>query len=233
MPAMRVPAPAAVAAASLLALAFALASACSSSSGGSPAAGDDGGTDAGDDGAGPTTLSYTPKGCSFSVDIPETRGFTALAKDDAKESGGADPILPRIGLGGAGSDADPTTTAAFTWQTATAATAAQVRIGTSQSALSDVHAGHSWTLPPPENSINSNDPPQYMHEVHACGLSPATTYYYQVGGGGSWSGVQSFTTVPASGAITIGVSGDSRDSLDVFQLVQQRFHDLAVSLQLF
>ena len=63
-----------------------------------------------------------------------------------------------------------------------------------------------------------------MHEVHVCGLNPATTYYYQVGGGASgaevWSATQSFTTVPASGTVTIGISGDARDQVSTFQLVQ-------------
>ncbi|MEO6418253.1 MAG: metallophosphoesterase, partial [Polyangiaceae bacterium] len=44
---------------------------------------------------------------------------------------------------------------------------------------------------------------------------------------------QSFTTVPATGKITIGLSGDSRDSAEIFQLVQGRMRDAGVSAQLF
>ncbi len=76
-----------------------------------------------------------------------------------------------------------------------------------------------------------------MHEVHVCGLTPGTTYYYQVGGGPTasavWSATQTFTTLAATGAMTIGVSGDSRDSSDIFQLVQLRMRDAAVAAQLF
>ena len=54
-----------------------------------------------------------------------------------------------------------------------------------------------------------------MHQVDVCGLTPGTTYYYQVGGGAAggeiWSATQSFTTVPAAGdPITVGVYGDAR-----------------------
>jgi hypothetical protein len=66
-----------------------------------------------------------------------------------------------------------------------------------------------------------------------CGLSPGQTYYYQVGGGGAWSATQSFTTVPPSGPMTIGISGDSRDSMDIFQRVQQRMKAAAVAFQIF
>jgi hypothetical protein len=73
--------------------------------------------------------------------------------------------------------------------------------------------------------------------VHVCGLTPGTTYYYQVGGGAAgaeaWSVTQSFRTVPNAGPLTIGVAGDSRDSMDVWQLVQQRMRDRSVAMQIF
>jgi hypothetical protein len=84
--------------------------------------------------------------------------------------------------------------------------------------------------------IGNNEPAANMHEVHVCGLTPGTTYTYEVGGGsgdGVWSAPQQFTTLPASGAITIGVSGDSRDSASVFQMVQERMRDQAVAMQIF
>ena len=55
-----------------------------------------------------------------------------------------------------------------------------------------------------------------MHEAYVCGLAPATTYYYRVGGGPAgdevWSDVYCFTTTPSDPAapVTIGVTGDSR-----------------------
>jgi len=220
----------------LLALAPALGgaalAACGSSSGGSTPAGD-GGTDGG------ATFSYAPQGCAYTVSPPDTRGFTDLALDDAKAAGDA-PIRVRIGLGGGTSKgkagyADPTTSAVFTWETAATTTAAKVRLGGDPNSLSDVHAGYSWQTPPPTVGLGNNEPPAQMHEVHVCGLTPGKTYYYQVGGGSpeQWSATQSFTTVPSSGAIKIGVSGDSRDSADVLQLVQLRMRDAGVALQLF
>jgi hypothetical protein len=153
------------------------------------------------------------------------------------------PMRVRVGLGGGTTFGqagypDATTTAAFTWETtATDVVAAQVQLGTSPTSFSTVQTGMSWTTPAPTVGVGTGEPAARMHEVHVCGLTPATTYYYQVGGGPTaspvWSATQTFTTLAASGAMTIGVAGDSRDSSDVFQLVQLRMRDAAVAAQLF
>jgi len=198
----------------------------------SPNATTDGGDDAGDD-ALPQTFSYTPQGCSYAVTIPASRGFQAIALDDGKpitDVSGATPARVRIGLGGGSRGADPTTSAVFTWETSAAVGAAEVRIGAT------TYTGHVWTTPAPTIGLGTGEPPAYMHEVDVCGLQPGTTYTYTVGGGASgadvWSAPQTFTTVP-TGKITFGVSGDSRDSASVFQLVQERMRDDAVAFQLF
>ena len=185
--------------------------------------------------AGP--YAYSPQGCAYKVTPVDARGYTDTQTDGDK--GGA-PLRVRLGLGGNAKYgtpgyADPTTTAVFTWETAEGSTAAKVRLGTAPSALTDVHAGYSWTTPPPTAGFGANEPGVSMHEVHVCGLQPGTTYTYQVGGGSPevWSAAQQFTTPPKTGKVTIGVSGDSRDSADVFQAVQTRMRDLAVNLQLF
>ena len=203
--------------------------ACSPSSSGEP--------DGGDAAA---SFTYSPQGCSYTVTVPDARGFQSLALDDGApvtDATGGAPIRVRLGLGGGTQGADPATTAAFTWETAAQIGAAQVRIGTSPTALSDVHKGYSWVIPPPTLDLSGSPMPANMHEVHVCGLSPATTYYYQVGGGVSgqeaWSATQSFTTLPASGPLVVGVSGDSRDDASVFQLVQERMRDGAVAMQIF
>ncbi len=182
-------------------------------------------------------FSYAPAGCAYKVTPVEARGYTDSQSDGAK---GSAPLRVRVGLGGgttAGQPgyADPATSAVFTWETVEAATAAKVRLGTSPAALADVHAGYSWTTPPPTVGFGANEPGTSMHEVHVCGLTPGTTYTYQVGGGSPevWSAPQQLATPPKTGKITIGVSGDSRDSADVFQAVQTRMRDLAVNLQLF
>ncbi|HSQ62310.1 MAG TPA: metallophosphoesterase family protein [Polyangiaceae bacterium] len=203
--------------------------ACSPSSSGEP----DGGDAA-------VTFTYTPQGCSYTVTPPDARGFVSPTLDDGApitDATGGAPIRVRLGLGGGAEGADPTTTVAFTWETAAQIGAAQVRIGTQPTALSDVHKGYSWLTPPPSVGFGTTDAPANMHEVHVCGLSAGTTYYYQVGGGvpgqEAWSATQSFTTLPAAGPIVVGVSGDSRDDASVFQLVQERMRDGAAAMQIF
>jgi hypothetical protein len=168
------------------------------------------------------------------VTLPDSRGFTGAALDDGAavtDVAGATPVRVRLGLGGTTQGADPKTTAVLTWETTGANKTAQVKIG------STIYKGHVWQTPPPTIGIGTNEPAANMHEVHVCGLQPGTTISYQVGGGASgadvWSAPQQFTTLPATGKITIGVSGDSRDSSSIFQLVQQRMHDQAVAMQVF
>ena len=197
------------------------------------------GDDAGDDGeGGDVSLTYAPQGCAYTYTPPTTLGFTGLALDDTgpvDATNGA-PQRVRLGLGGGTTKgqpgyADPTTTAAFTWETTESDHAAKVQLGTSPGALSEVHTGYVWTEATSGGNAITN-----MHEVHVCGLTPGTTYFYQVGGGPSgaevWSATQSFTTVPATGAITVGVFGDARDSSTTWQAVGLRMRNAAVDMQL-
>lgn len=188
-------------------------------------------TDSGAD-AGP--FSFKPAGCEYTVAPPDSRGFVDLAQD--KDVPGAEALRVRIGLAGGTTKgqpgyADPTKSVVFTWETAAANGAAKVKIGAS--GMEGVYKGYTWQTPPPEKGFGTTDPPAFMHEVHVCGLEPGKTYTYQVGGEPTWSAPQSFTTVPASGAITIGVSGDARDNVDTWRLVQRRMKDAAVAIQLF
>jgi hypothetical protein len=202
-----------------------------------------GGNDASTDGAseaGPPAFVFMPQGCPYTVSPLTTWALQDLALDDPNGATDA-PIRVRLGFGGGttaghGDYPDPTTTAAIAWETPTANHVAKVRIGTSAQSMTDVHAGYTWTTPPPAIGIGGNEPPTFMHEVHICGLTPATTYYYQVGGGsgaGTWSATQSFTTVPATGKVTFGFSGDSRDLPTTLQAVQVRMRDAAVNFQLY
>ena len=61
-----------------------------------------------------------------------------------------------------------------------------------------------------------------MHQAHLCGLSPGTTYSYQVGSGNSFSPVRSFTTAPDVAAnpdteVVFGFMGDTRDGYDIWE----------------
>lgn len=175
---------------------------------------------------------YVPAGCTYGITPDASWGYQSLALDDASGTTDA-PQRVRLGMGGGstvgGNDyPDPTTTAAFTWETTTANAVSELKIGTSATALTQTQTGYSWTT--------TGSATTYMHEVHVCGLKPGTTYYYQVGGGasgGTWSATQSFTTVPTSGAVTFGFSGDSRDSTTVLQNVQLRMRDAAVNFQVY
>ncbi len=196
-------------------------------------------------------FSFSPPGCAYQVEVPTTRPFTNFALDDATpptSTVGAEPVRVRLGLGGdttkgaAGAAspagyADPTTSASIVWETPAYTTNAKVRFGTSPSQLTTTQPGFVYVSPPPTVGFGTGENPANMHQVDVCGLTPGTTYYYQVGGGASgseiWSATQSFTTVPAAGStITVGVFGDSRDSVTTWQLVNQRMQGAAPNLLL-
>ncbi|MGD0526445.1 MAG: fibronectin type III domain-containing protein [Polyangiaceae bacterium] len=198
------------------------------------------GNDAGDDGGG-AAFDYAPASCKYTYSPPSALGYTNLALDDdgAVDSVQGVPARVRVGFGGGTTMGqpgypDPTTSAAFTWETAQQNNAAKVQMGTSASALSQVFTGYAWTLPPGLGTANT-----YFHEVHVCGLTPDTTYYYQVGGGPTggevWSATQSFTTMPAtipSGGISIGIFGDARDTVGTWQAVHVRMKAAGVLMSL-
>ncbi len=187
------------------------------------------------------TGCYQPLSCMYQVAPPESAnrmlGYTNFAVDTSSPVGstsGAKPQRVRLGLGGgttAGQAgyADPTTSIAFTWETAEQDTNAKVQLGTSASSLSETYAGYSFSVSAFGTTTN-------LHEVHVCGLKPGTTYYYQVGGGAPgkevWSVTQSFTTVPSAtgGPIKIGTFGDARDSASVWQIINERVKAQGVAL---
>ncbi len=236
----------------LLVLALGVTTGASCSSGQAPASNDAGGS-AGSAGSGGTAGTsgegggstscgagcYAPLGCSYQVKPLSTWGFTNFSVDTSSAVGstsGAAPIRVRLGLGGAtklGATgyADPTTSAVLTWETTEQDSNAKVQIGTSASSLTTVHTGYTWTMSPGIGTAPVN-----LHEVHVCGLMPGTTYYYQVGGGASqkevWSGTQSFTTVPSTGKVTVGVLSDARDTVSIWQTVHTRMKSIGVNFQL-
>ncbi len=211
----------------LVALAFASPVGCSDASSSAP----DSGTGSSSGGGGPGGI-YTPAGCSYTYTPPSTiTAYQNLALDDdgAVSATTGQPQRVRIGLGGGTTKgvkgyADPTTTAAFTWETAQQNNAAKLKIGTSAASMTQVQTGYSWTQPAQIGSSST-----YFHEVHICGLTPGTSYFYQVGGGASgsavWSATQTFTTLPATGTITLGTFGDARDTVGTWQAVNQRMRD--------
>jgi acid phosphatase type 7 len=231
----------------LFLLAVAIPFATSSCSSGNAAPSPDGGGGGGGGGGMPDVMNapegstncgtscYQPLGCDYQVTPPtngdgsETNKYTNFSLDTSTGAAGT-PLRVRLGLGGGTTMgktgyADPTTTAAFTWETSTFDSNAKVKIGTSPTSLTEIHTGYSFS----SNTLN-------IHEAHVCGLTPATTYYYAVGGGATasevWSATQSFTTVPKTGSITIGIYGDARDSASVWEIVNERMQTRAVNMDL-
>jgi hypothetical protein len=188
--------------------------------------------------AGTVQEVYTPQGCQYTYTAPDTLNYLDWALDDTGpvDATNGVPQRVRVGLGGATTKgqpgyADPTTSAAFTWETAESDHAAKVKIGTDPGSLTQVQTGYTWTVHP---VIGSQD--SYFHEVHVCGLKPGTQYYYAVGGGPSgqeiWSATQTFTTMPSSGTITVAVFGDARDKDATWQALHVRMRGAGIAMSL-
>jgi hypothetical protein len=195
--------------------------------------------------SGPELLSsFEPTGCRFQIaPRAEYKDFSA-----GRPQVGPNPDIRRVrlGLGGnvtPGGDgrANPAASAGFAWQTDDGTLASEVTWGSTPDPAAwpaeNRTNGVTWLTP--EGMIAPNGD-QRMHEAYVCGLSPATTYYYRVGGGPagseSWSEVHSFTTTPTdpNATVTIGITGDSRgQENDAWGLVQRRMMMAGVDLQLF
>lgn len=210
-----------------------------SGAGGTGAAGGAGGA-----GGGPPPAPFQPQGCDFKVaSRPE---YTSWSSGSTEV--GATPNIRRVRLGlggnvkvGAPGRADPSTSVGFAWQTDDGTLASEVAWGSSPDPSTwpaeNRTSGVTWLTP--EGLINANGEAR-MHEVYVCGLTPATTYYYRVGGGPAgeevWSDVYSFTTTPSDPAtpVTIAVAGDSRgQNNDAWRVLQKKVKLLSPTLQLF
>jgi len=187
---------------------------------------------------------WQPEGCEFEIATrPE---YIDYQRGSAKVSDAPDIRRVRLGLGGnveIGSPgrADPATSAAFGWQTDTNTLASEIQWGPTPDPATwpaaNRKSGVTWVTPEGLLAPQGDD---RMHEAYVCGLSPATTYYYRVGGGpaGSevWSEVHSFTTTPKDGnaEVVLGVSGDARgQDNQAWRLIQRRMRKAGVTAQLF
>lgn len=192
--------------------------------------------------AGPPPLE--PAGCDFKIVGRDDYINFTVGKNDV----GPSPNIRRVRLGlggnisaGAEGKADPSTSIAFAWQTDDGTLASEAQWGTTPDPATwpaeNRTSGATWLTPP---GIIVPNGEARMHEAYVCGLKPATTYYYRVGGGPEgkevWSDVLSFTTTPSDPAtpITIGLTGDSRgQDNEAYRLIQRRFSLANVNLALF
>lgn len=186
--------------------------------------------------------SYAPAGCAFSI-APRAE-YLEFAK--GKPVNGATPNIRRVRLGlggnvdvGAAGRADPSTSIAVAWQTDDGTLSTEITWGSdpdpSTWPASNRAGGVTWRTP----GLGALGD-EVMHEVYLCGLTPAATYYYRVGGGAAgaevWSEVSSFTTTPKAGPtkVTIGVMGDSRgEGQDAWRAVARRMSTLSPTAQIF
>ncbi len=203
----------------------------------------------GGSGGGTTTTSaaptpFTPQGCSFEIAPREEYIDWSTGKTDVGQA----PNIRRVRLGlggnvgvGTAGRADPSTSAGFAWQTDDGTLVSQVAWGDSMDPASwpagNVASGVTWLTP--EGALNGQGDSR-MHEVHVCGLTPAKTHYYRVGGGPAgkevWSDVYSFTTTPSDpeAEVTIALTGDSRgQNENAWQVLQKKVLLTGVTMQMF
>lgn len=192
----------------------------------------------------PKPVVFQPQGCPFKV----SSRIEYLKYEVGRTESLPNPNIRRVrlGLGGHVSPgmpgrADPATSAAFGWQSDDGTLASEVTWGTTPDPttwpLGNRVNGATWLTP--AGLLNPNGDSR-MHEAYVCGLTPATTYYYRVGGGPpgqeSWSDVHSFTTTPndPNAKIKVGLTGDSRgQDNEAYRLIQKRFAAAGLTFQMF
>lgn len=182
----------------------------------------------------PTTLAYTPEGCGYEVSTPLVIG-AGMSTDVF----GAAPEPDHIHASFVG----PTHTSfAVNWHSDDETLASNLLIGTDRAAVeaadgasADVRlvAGHHMLFSSDPRGANAAQ----AHEVHVCGLTPSTTYYYRVGGTGHWSPTFEITTAPMPGStepFIFGVTGDSRgNEADSWTISQRQLSERGIDFELF
>jgi hypothetical protein len=193
-----------------------------------------------DAGSATTSLSYMPEGCSYPVRTP-----TVIDAQRSSDVFGATPTFDHVHVGWAG----PTdSTTAIIWRSDRDTLASSVLIGTDQATVMAAngagagvtrHDGHTILYSGTTSSANA----ERLHEVHVCGLTAGTTYYYRVGGPGHWSSTFTVSTGPAVGSTAMwsfGVTGDSRGNDltsgpgdNAFAIAQHHLSDRGVDFEVF
>jgi acid phosphatase type 7 len=179
----------------------------------------------------PAGFPYQPGCCSHTVDIPEVQGS---GFDDGVVTGAPDHV--HVSFVG------PTDSSfAVNWRAPLDTTATQLLYGTDEALVAAAEGpsdavslvtGHHMVY----GSLIGSTGETRVHEVHVCGLSEGTAYYYKVGGPGGWSGVHEVATGPAVGssdAVRFAVTGDSRDEPTIFADIQAAIYAEGIDFQLF
>ncbi|NOY94216.1 MAG: hypothetical protein GXP55_23815, partial [Deltaproteobacteria bacterium] len=194
---------------------------------------DTGTRDAGRHGA--TTLRYTPEGCDYEVSASDVDA-TARGEDVF----GAESTPDHVHLSWASASES---SFAVNWHTGNGTLASGLVYGTGHDAAASADAaaadvtlrnGHYLVIPP---GALGGGGQSTIHEVHVCGLTPDTTYYYKVGGPGHWSRVFDTATAPAKGSrapFSFALSGDSRNNEEnAWPIGQHHVLDRGVDFEVF
>ena len=181
----------------------------------------------------PRQITYTPEGCGYEVQTPDVEA-AGMSEDTF-----ADPDeVHHIHTSWAGPSH---TSVAINWESAAETLASRVLYGLDMATVVAADAaggevmeqlGHFMLFTPVVGPRATR-----IHEVHVCGLSPSTTYYYKVGGPGHWSEVFDVTTAPVPGSVepfSFAFTGDSRNNIEnSWPISQQRVLDAAVDFEVF
>jgi hypothetical protein len=181
-----------------------------------------------------TLYSYEPEGCGYTVSTPRV-----FAAGMGSEVFGASDVIDQVHTSFVG----PTDTSfAVNWHTDQDTLASSVLIGTDRALVDGADGatagvqrveGHHMLFS--SNAMGRDA--ERVHEVHVCGLTPSTTYFYRVGGPGHWSRSFEFTTGPELGTtepFSFGVTGDSRgNEEDSWTISQRRMREAGVDFELF
>lgn len=175
-------------------------------------------------------VTYTPEGCGYQVVSTDARS-AALHTDNV----GATPAPDHLHASFSGPAA---TSFAVNWRTVgTDTLASQVLYGTDEAVVTAADgAGAGVTVQSGHSLVYDRTGGFRIHEVHVCGLTASTRYFYKVGGTGAWSAVFDVSTSPAIGTTELwrfALTGDSRNEPDIFAQTQARVQMAAVDLEVF
>ncbi|MBI4702214.1 MAG: metallophosphoesterase [Deltaproteobacteria bacterium] len=176
---------------------------------------------------------YTPKGCDYSVAVPA--GVDAMMGDGTV---GGPPLVDNVHASFAGK---ATASFAVSWRTETTTTATELLFGTQEQAVAAAEGpgegvraqtGHTMLY----STALDGGVQTRVHEAHACGLVPATRYFYKAGAPAAWGKIYDVTTSPEIGTKQpwrLAAMGDTRDGPDVFARLQEMVLAAGTGVQIF
>ena len=176
-------------------------------------------------------ISYTPEGCGHTVTTPEVSD-ARMGEDVFGAAGSVDHV--HVSFAG---PAD--TTLAMNWRSDVDTLASSLLIGTDEAAVSAADDAATGVVRQEGHTMQYRAGAQVtrLHEVHVCGLTAGTRYFYKVGGPGHWSEVFSVATSPTIGTTepwSFAATGDSRGNEEnAWAIAQEHVLARGVDLQVF